>query len=185
MINFISQPWPWYVAGPLIGLIVPILLLFGNKPFGISSTLRQICSACIPAKIRFFQYDWKSDSWNLFFITGIVIGAFYATFIIGDPNRISISSSTVADLSKLGIMNFSSILPIEIFSWAGLFTLRGFILIVIGGFLVGFGTRYGNGCTSGHAITGISNLQWSSMVATACFFAGGMFATHILLPYIL
>ncbi|MFN0048360.1 MAG: YeeE/YedE family protein [Cytophagales bacterium] len=185
MMEFISQPWPWYVAGPLIGLIVPILLILGNKPFGISSTLRQICAACVPSKIEFFNYDWKKDSWNLYFIAGVTLGAFIATFIIGDPSQIRISTQTISDLSKLGITDFTSILPIEIFSWQGLLTLRGFILIVIGGFLVGFGTRYGNGCTSGHAITGISNLQWSSMVATACFFAGGMFATYILLPLIM
>lgn len=181
--NIILQPWPWYVAGPLIGLIVPLLLLLGNKPFGISSTLRQICAACVPSNIEFFKYDWKADGWNLFFVCGILIGAFVATFVIGDPNLISVASTTVNDLSKFGINDYSKILPVEIFSWAGLFTLRGFILIVIGGFLVGFGTRYGNGCTSGHAITGLSNLQWSSLVATISFFAGGLIATHFLMPF--
>ncbi len=183
--KFLTQPWPWYVAGPLIGLIVPLLLILGNKPFGISSTLRQVCAACIPAKIKFFEYDWKKDSWNLFFVGGVLIGAYIATSILGNPGRFRLSSDTVTDLMQLGIYNFRSLMPTEIFSWGGLFTIRGFILIVIGGFLVGFGTRWGNGCTSGHAITGISNLQWSSMVATACFFAGGLFATHVLLPLIL
>jgi uncharacterized protein len=183
--DFIYKPWPWYIAGPLIGLIVPLLLFLGNKPFGISSTLRQICAACIPSKVKFFDYNWKTDAWNLFFIAGVVLGAFVSTFVIGDPNPIQISDNTISDLSKYGITNFNSILPIEIFNWSSLLTLRGFILIVVGGFLVGFGTRYGNGCTSGHVITGISNLQWSSLVATICFFAGGMFATHILLPFIL
>ena len=74
ILEWIKQPWPWYVAGPVIGLTVPTLLIIGNKSFGISSSLRHLCAACIPANIKFFKYDWKKEAWNLFFIGGVVIG---------------------------------------------------------------------------------------------------------------
>src|SRR5690606_31044476 len=73
MMDLIRQPWPWYIAGPLIGLTVPLLLLIGNKSFGISSSLRHVCAACVPAKIPFFSYDWKKEVWNLFFAGGIIL----------------------------------------------------------------------------------------------------------------
>ena len=183
--EIIKQPWPWYIAGPLIGLIVPALLILGNKAFGISSTLRQICAACIPANISFFKYDWKKDAWNLFFVAGIVAGGFIAAHLLSDPGPVGINPKTTAALQQQGIKDFSGLLPQDIFSFRGLATLRGFVFIVIGGFLVGFGTRYAGGCTSGHAIMGISSLQWPSLVATCCFMIGGFVMTWLILPYLL
>jgi uncharacterized membrane protein YedE/YeeE len=185
MLQFLSQPWPWWVAGPLIGLVVPALLILGNKPFGISSTLRHICAACIPAKIPFFQYNWKEEQWNLYFVAGIFLGALLASTLIANPNPIALSENTVSDLKALGITDFSSYMPVDIFSWSSLLSLKGFVFILLGGFLVGFGTRYGNGCTSGHVITGISNLQWPSLVATCCFMIGGILTTWFIIPLIL
>jgi len=66
-----------------------------------------------------------------------------------------------------------------------LLTIKGFILIVAGGFLVGFGTRYAGGCTSGHSIMGISNLQLPSLIATCCFMIGGFIVANIFIPLIL
>ncbi|MES2797318.1 MAG: YeeE/YedE thiosulfate transporter family protein [Bacteroidota bacterium] len=180
--EFIKQPWHWSVAGILIGLTVPTLLLLGNKPFGISSTLRQICAACVPANISFFKYDWKKETWNLFFVVGIFGGGFLAAQFLADPNAIQLASSTKSDLEALGIKDFTGLLPADIFSFDQLFTFKGFVFIVLGGFLVGFGTRWANGCTSGHSIMGISNLQWPSLVATICFFIGGLFVTYFILP---
>ncbi|GLU54689.1 hypothetical protein Dfri01_41500 [Dyadobacter frigoris] len=183
--DVIKQPWPWYVAGPLIGLIVPTLLLFGNKTFGVSGALRQVCAACIPANISFFKYDWKKESWNLYFVTGIIIGGFIATYLISTPGLVNINPRTTALLQQEGVKDFSGLLPQDIFSFSQLFTLRGFVFIVFGGFLVGFGTRYAGGCTSGHAIMGISSLQWPSLVATCCFMMGGFIMTWFILPYLL
>ena len=76
----------------------------------------------------------------------------------------------------------SGLAPNDIFNFSSLLTVKGFIMMVIGGFLVGFGTRYANGCTSGHSIMGISNLQLSSLIATCCFFAGGLIMTWLILP---
>ncbi|OOQ62306.1 MULTISPECIES: YeeE/YedE family protein [Mucilaginibacter] len=183
--DIIKQPWPWYVAGPLIGLIVPALLILGNKTFGISSTLRQICAACIPANISFFKYDWKKDTWNLFFIAGIVIGGFIAAHLLSNPGPVGINPKTIVALQQQGIKDFSGLLPQDIFSFKALTTLKGFVFMVIGGLLVGFGTRYAGGCTSGHAIMGISSLQWPSLVATCCFMIGGFVMTWLILPYLL
>ncbi|WP_144606525.1 YeeE/YedE family protein [Algoriphagus algorifonticola] len=180
-IEWVSQPWPWYVAGPLIGLTVPALLILGNKTFGISSSLRHVCAMCVPAGIPFFTYNWKKEIWNLLFVIGILIGGFVATSYLSNPEIIKISEATQSDLAALGITDYSSLLPVEIFSWENLFTAKGLVFFVVGGFLVGFGTRYAGGCTSGHAIMGISSLQWPSLVATIFFMIGGFLMTHLLL----
>jgi uncharacterized membrane protein YedE/YeeE len=185
IIEFITQPWPWYVAGPLIGLTVPTLLILGNKTFGISSSMRHVCAACIPAKIPFFQYEWKKEIWNLVFVLGIFFGAVIATQLFSNPEDIIVSEKLVNDIKQYGITDYSQLIPADIINWESLITLRGFIMIVIGGFMVGFGTRYGGGCTSGHAIMGLSSLQWPSLVATCCFMLGGIVMANFILPFIL
>jgi len=185
MLDFIKQPWPWYIAGPLIGLTVPILLILGNKSFGISSSLRHICAACIPANIPFFKYDWRKEAWNLFFVLGILFGGFLAAQLLSNHNPVVVNPKLTAELAGYGITNFDSLIPLEVMNWPELFTLRGFLLMIVGGFLVGFGTRYAGGCTSGHAIMGLSNLQWPSLIATACFMAGGFIMANLILPIIL
>lgn len=181
----LTQPWPWYFSGPLIGLMIPILLIVGNKMFGVSSSLKHICAACFPAKIKFFEYDWKAESWNLLFAFGILLGGLVAGYFFQDPNVIQISKSTTTDLNAMGITNHTGFAPKEIFNLESLLTLKGFILMVVGGFCVGFGVRYSNGCTSGHSIMGLSNLQFSSLVATICFFSGGLVMTWLILPLIM
>lgn len=176
---------PWYIAGPLLGLTVPALLLLGNKSFGISSSLRHICAACIPAGISFFKYDWKKEIWNLFFVAGILVGAIIATQWLSSPGPIEVHPNLQAELATYGVVNYDNIVPQDLFTWQELLTPRGIILMVAGGFLVGFGTRYAGGCTSGHAITGLSNLQWPSLVATCCFMIGGILVANYVLPFVL
>lgn len=184
MLELIKQPWPWYIAGPLIGLMVPLLLIIGNKPFGISSSLKHICAMCIPAKIPFFKYDWKKESWNLFFAAGIIIGAFIAVTFFSNNEPVQISSATKNLLSTWNIKDFSGLLPTDIFNIQNVFTLKGLIFFVIGGFLVGFGTRYADGCTSGHSIMGLSNLQLPSLITTCCFMTGGILVSNFILPVV-
>lgn len=185
MSDILKHPWPWYVSGPLIGLLVPALLIMGNKYFGISSNFRHLCAALFPARIRFFNYNWKKESWNLFFALGIVAGAFIASQWLANPNAIRVDPGLASELKIYGVSNFSGLLPPEVFSFQALATPRGLILMVVGGFLVGFGTRYAGGCTSGHSITGLSNLQWPSLVATICFMAGGVLMANFVLPLIM
>lgn len=184
MLELIKQPWHWAVAGLLIGLTVPTLLLIGNKKFGVSSSLRHICAMCIPAKIPFFKYEWKKEIWNLLFVLGVFIGAIIATTFLSNPNTIVVAESTKASLAKYGITDYSQIMPAQIFNIENILTLKGFFFFVFGGFLVGFGTRYAGGCTSGHSIMGISNLQIPSLIATCCFMAGGFFSANVLMPLI-
>ena len=184
MLELIKQPWHWALAGLLIGLTVPTLLLIGNKKFGVSSSLRHICAMCIPAKIPFFKYEWKKEIWNLLFVLGVFIGAIIATFFLSNPNTIVVAESTKASLAQYGITDYSQIMPAQIFNIENILTLKGFFFFVFGGFLVGFGTRYAGGCTSGHSIMGISNLQIPSLIATCCFMAGGFFSANVLMPLI-
>lgn len=187
MIEFLSQPWPWYVAGPLIGLIVPLLLIFGGKQFGISANLRHLCAATVPANLDFLKYNWKKNGlWNLIFVVGIMLGGLLAVTLLAAPDpMIDLAPATVTALHNLGIEDVSGLVPAELISWSGLATLPGLIMIVGGGFLVGFGSRYAGGCTSGHAISGLADLQVPSLVAVIGFFIGGLFVTHVLLPILL
>ncbi|MGV3765283.1 MAG: YeeE/YedE family protein [Chitinophagaceae bacterium] len=185
MLEVFKQPWPWYVAGGLIGLIVPALLLLGNKHFGISANLRHACAACFPANVKFFKYDWKKEAWNLFFVGGIFIGAIIAATLLADPNPIQVDPRLTQELGGYGITDYTNMVPQDLVSWESLFTIRGIIMMVAGGFLVGFGSRYAGGCTSGHAIMGISDLQVPSIIATCCFMAGGFIMANLILPIIM
>jgi uncharacterized membrane protein YedE/YeeE len=185
LIELIKQPWPWYVAGPLIGLMVPTLLIFGNKSLGISSSLRHVCAACMPAKIPFFQYDWKKEIWNLFFVFGIFLGGLLTAMYLKNDAPMVVHPDLVNELAGYGVSDYSNLVPMDLFNWPSLGTPRGFLLMVVGGFFVGFGTRYAGGCTSGHAIMGLSNLQLPSLIATISFMAGGFIMANLILPLIL
>ncbi len=180
----LSGAWPWWIAGPVIGLFVPVLLIAGNKMFGVSSNLRAMCSAILPSELEHFRYDWKRTSWNLLFVAGTAIGGFLASQW-GWPHEVQIAGETREALLGLGITDFSGLAPREVFSWDALLTLRGLACVVGGGFLVGFGTAYAGGCTSGHAISGLADLQLPSLVAVVGFFVGGLLGTFFLLPVVL
>lgn len=182
--EFLTRPWPWYVAGPVIGLTVPLVYLYAGRKWGVSSTFRDICAATIPGRLEYFRYPWRqTGAWRLTMALGLVLGGFIAG--VTRTTDVAISEATRTDLAALGITDFTGLVPAELFSWSSLGTLSGLILIVGGGFLVGFGTRYANGCTSGHAISGLAALRVTSLVAVLGFFAGGLIATHVLLPLML
>jgi uncharacterized protein len=182
----LTAPWPWYVAGPLIGLFVPVLLLTGNKLFGISSNLRHVCAASVPFHAPFFRYDWRrAGSWNLMFAVGIVLGAVIAGLWLRDPNPIALTPAARASIAALGVSDFTGAVPQELFNWSALLTWRGLVMMIGGGALVGVGTAYAGGCTSGHAISGLADLQLPSLVAVIGFFAGGLLGTWVLLPLLL
>jgi hypothetical protein len=183
--DFILAPWPWYVAGPLIVLIMFLLTYFG-KNFGMSSNLRTMCTIGGAGKFSdFFKFDWKSQQWNLIVVAGAVIGGFIAAQFLTAETTVDLNPKTVVALQEMGFKDpGSSYVPAEIYGWDAVFSLKGILILVIGGFLVGFGARYAGGCTSGHAISGLSNLQIPSLIAVIGFFIGGLIMTHLILPII-
>ncbi len=185
MLEFIQQPWTWWVSGALIAGIMFTLLFFGQS-FGFSSNLRTLCSAAGGGKfVKFFDFNWRSQMWNLVFLIGAVLGGFITAQFLSDGKPVQISQITINDLAALNIAEPTSVQPNELFSVESIFTLKGFLILAIGGLMVGFGSRYAGGCTSGHAISGLSDLQLPSLIAVIGFFIGGLLMTFMLLPLIL
>lgn len=151
--EWMMQPWPWWLSGILIGLTVPLLYILSGKAFGISTSLQEAGALCAPnSRWEYLsKFDRKANLWTLVFVLGIALGGWIAS-------------------------QFLSLEPVDLLP-ASFTSVAGGIKLLIGGFLIGFGTRYAGGCTSGHSITGISNLNWPSLVATICFFAGGLAVT--------
>ncbi len=184
MLELIKQPWPWYTSGAAIAAIMFMLLFFGGS-FGFSSNLRTICAACGAGRSTdFFKYDWKAQLWNIVFLIGSILGGFIAHQYLSTDVPVQISAATIKDISALGFAAPTGLQPLELYSWASLFTIKGFLLLAIGGLLIGFGTRYAGGCTSGHAISGLSNLQLPSLIAVIGFFIGGLVMTFLIFPLI-
>ena len=181
LLELLRSPWPWYVGGPLIGLTVPLLLWLGNKGFGISANLRHACAILLPdaAKPAFFRYDWRKERWNLIFAGGLILGGIVAGVLLGNPGPTRLSAAGVQSIQDLGVQVRPGLMPAEL---TDLSNPGVWLLLAVSGLLVGFGTRYGGGCTSGHAITGLSTLQGPSLIATVSFFAGGILSANLLLP---
>lgn len=183
--EILSQTWPWYVAGPLIGLIMLSLIYFG-KVFGMSTNLRSLCSMAGAGKyVPFFQFDWRAQRWNFAVVIGAMIGGFVAVHFMSDPSNVAINPETISELQKLGIdAPLGRLLPENIFGNEAFSSPKMIFILTIGGVLIGFGSRYAGGCTSGHAISGLSNLQVPSLKAVVGFFIGGLIMAWFLLPLI-
>ena len=186
ILNKISQPWPWYVAGPVIALVMASLLFF-DKQLGISGNLRTACALLGAGKhVSFFKVSIKDHIWNLVFALGLLIGGVVAYWWLPNPNGVQVSEATTRELLALGVAESQNkLLPDQIFNWEALTTPTGILVLVGGGFLVGFGARYAGGCTSGHAISGLSDLQLPSLIAVIGFFIGGLLSTNFILPFLL
>jgi len=182
MSESLYSPWPWYIAGPMVGLMVPLMILVGNRRWGVSSSFRHVCAIALPRRPAYLRYDWKQESWSLFFVGGAVIGGFLAAHFFPNGEVSSIAPRTRNAIAALGFDAPRGLVPAEVFSLAHVWSARGLLMVVIGGFLVGFGSRYANGCTSGHAVTGLALLEWPALVATLSFFAGGLLVTHVVYP---
>ena len=183
--DILLQPWPWYASGPLIALVLFLFFYFG-KNFGVSSNLETLCTIAGAGKISdYFKTDWKERDWALIFLIGLIIGGYIATNYLSISSKIDLNPKTIEDLANLGFNNAgASCVPKEIFSLDAIYSLKGFLILIISGILIGFGTRYANGCTSGHAITGLSSFQLPSLIAVIGFFIGGLLMTWILFPLI-
>ena len=186
LLEVLRQPWPWYVSGPLIGLTVPTLLFLGGKSFGISSNLRHLCAVLLPkTRPKFFDYDWKAERWNLAFALGLVLGGLVGAVLLANPVATQLSSAAQASLSALKVPLEPGLVPAQLGGLEALTQPKSLLLLALSGLCIGFGTRYGGGCTSGHAITGLSTLQMPSLIATVSFFAGGILSANFLLPLFL
>lgn len=184
MLDLLRQPWSWYTSGAAIAFIMLILLYFG-KSFGVSANLRTMCTiAGAGKKVSFFDFDWRSQKWNLLFLLGSVLGGFIASTVLKSNEPMQLSNATIYDLQKLGIHFDGNLNPSDIFSWSFASKPKGILILLFGGALVGFGARYAGGCTSGHAISGLSNLQIPSLIAVIGFFIGGLAMTYFILPLI-
>ena len=184
--NWIFEPWPWYISGPLITLTMLVLIYIG-RGFGMSSNLRTLCASLGAGKnCDFFSFDWKTQKWNLLVLLGTIIGGYIAVHFLSPENlNTNISSETVTKLHDLGFISAGkTYLPTELFDNSIFTSFKGISLLLIGGFLVGFGARYAGGCTSGHAISGLSNLQLPSLIAVVGFFIGGLIMIHLIFPLI-
>jgi uncharacterized membrane protein YedE/YeeE len=183
--EFITQPWAWYVAGPIIALIMFLLFYFGER-FGVSSNLETFCSIGGAGKfVDYFKIDWRQNSWNLVFVAGAIAGGFIAAQWLSPSDVVAINPQTVLDLADIGISDAgATYLPDEIFSIETMLSLKGFAILLIAGVMVGFGARWAGGCTSGHAIVGLSNLELPSLISVIGFFIGGLVMTWIILPLI-
>ncbi|WP_299556302.1 YeeE/YedE thiosulfate transporter family protein [Seonamhaeicola sp.] len=183
--EIILNPWPWYVSGPLIAIVMALLLYFG-KTFGMSSNLKTMCTALGADRFAdFFRFDWKTQKWNLTIVLGSIIGGFIATQYLSNNVPTDLNPVTVTELQQMGFENSgATLVPDELFSLDALASVKILLLLIVGGLLVGFGTRYASGCTSGHAITGLSSLQKQSLIAVIGFFIGGLVMANIILPLI-
>ncbi len=185
MIDFLLQPWAWYVAGPIIAFCMYLMFFFGKK-FGVSSNLETVCSMGGAGKfVDFFKFDWKKNIWNLMFVVGLILGGFIADQWLTPDQTVAINPATVQDLYDIGIHNAgSSYLPDEIYGLESMFSIKGFLILLVAGLLVGFGSRYAGGCTSGHGIVGLSSLSMESFIAVGGFFIGGLIMTWFILPHL-
>jgi len=189
--DLLTESWHWAFSGIMIVFVMSLLMYTGHR-FGVSSSFRAMCSIAGGGRMAdYFDYDWKGHSWLLLFVIGSVLGGFVSSHWLDGSEPIALSSATIEDLQDLGISGPSqeeghaaSLLPSSLFEISNVSTPTGFILFVVGGFLIGFGTRWAGGCTSGHAISGLSNLQLPSLVAVLGFFVGGLTMTHLLFPII-
>lgn len=183
--EWILEPWPWYVAGPLIAGIM-FLLVFGGKTFGMSSNLRTMCAiGGAGRRVEFFNFDWRGQRWNLTVMLGAAIGGFIAANFLSINTAVDINPDTIFTLQELGFHTAGeAYLPAELFATDAFTDPKALAILLTGGLLIGFGARYAGGCTSGHAISGLSNLQLPSLIAVVGFFIGGLVMVHLLFPLI-
>jgi uncharacterized membrane protein YedE/YeeE len=185
IMNVFFQTWPWYVSGFLIGLIMLSLIIFG-KQFGMSSNLETLCSMSgLGKKVSYFNFDWKTNKWNLMVVLGAMLGGFVAVHYMSDASNVDINPKTIQQLAKMGIdAPNGKLLPNALFGNEAFQSPKMIFILILGGILIGFGSRYASGCTSGHAIAGLSNLQIQSLKAVIGFFIGGLIMAHFILPLI-
>lgn len=181
----VYQTWPWYVSGFLIAAIMLLLIYFG-KSFGMSSNLRTLCTIGGAGKVAdFFKFEWRTQIWSLVVVLGAMIGGFIAYNYLESPDIVQLNPKTINELQAMNIdAPDGKLVPDALFGAEVLQSPKMILILLLGGLLIGFGTRYAGGCTSGHAISGLSNLQLPSLIAVVGFFIGGLLMSWLILPLI-
>lgn len=158
-------PWHWAIAGALIGLLTLTLLFVANRRLGISTGFENVCALVV--KAPYFQREslLRSNNWRLPLLAGLVVGGFLSAVIGGGWEPTWALGKFDAEIG-----------------W----NAGGKVIWMFGGgLLIGFGTRLAGGCTSGHGIFGMSNLELPSIVSTVSFMAAGIVTTNLIYRVIL
>lgn len=152
------SPLHWSAAGVAIGAITLLMLWLMNQRLGISTGFENLCALVV--RIPYFERDEirASQRWRLPFLAGLVVGGFLS----------AATSGGWTPFWDLGMFDASV-------GWGPAGKLAW---MFAGGLLIGFGTRLAGGCTSGHGIFGVANLERASIASTLSFMAAGIVATH-------
>lgn len=189
LLHLLQQPWGWLFSGFVIALVMLTLLFFGNV-FGLSTTYRTICTLAGAGKnIPFFKMDWRAQRWNLTFAAGIILGGWIAATFLLAKNGPMIAPATLEFLRNNGwtldpASPNNAFLPPQLFGEEALLHISTWLKLIMGGILSGFGAQYGGGCTSGHFVSGLSNLQLPSLITLLFFFVGGIIMSNFIIPHL-
>ena len=154
-------PLHWALSGAGIAAVTLLLLYVGNRRLGLSSGLDDVCGLALRTPY-FSQASLREGRvWRLPFLVGLLLGGALSVIFAGQPWGVQTSTGMLDTALHLG--------PLAKTGW-----------MFGGGVLIGCGTRMANGCTSGHGIFGLSNLEWPSLVATCCFMGSGMLVTTLI-----
>lgn len=161
------ERWSPYIAGIGIGILSWFTFLLSDKPIGCSTSfvttsgmIEKLFQGDKVNRKAYYQKHIPAINWQLLFVIGIFIGAFLSAWLSGQFEFRWLPQKW---LSKFGLT------PV-------LRTTTAFL----GGILMGLGSRWANGCTSGHGISGAMQLTVSSWLATICFFAGGLIVAFLI-----
>lgn len=150
----------WAAAGAGIAAVTLTLLFVLNRRLGISTGFEDVCSLVLKAPYFRRERLLSARGWRLPFLAGLVLGGVISAVLGGgwSPSW------------ELGMLD----------QRLGLGHAGKLIWMFVGGLFIGFGTRLAGGCTSGHGIFGLSNLEWPSLVSTISFMGGGVVTTHLI-----
>ncbi len=184
IVEILQKPWHWSLAGVMIALIL-FLLTYLGRSFGVSASFKTICNAFgLGKKYEYFDFDIKNDFWQIAFLLGVLLGGLISVTILYNPEPAKISQATIDHLATDFGWNYpqgDGYLPVDVFN---IYNWKAIVIALVGGAFVGFGARYGNGCTSGHAITGLSHMRLPSLITVIGFFIGGLIMTWLIMPFI-
>lgn len=166
--NFLTMTrWSPYVVGALIGLLNLAAMLLSGKTLGASTSfakasgmIRRIFNRDKVDNNEYYQKTTPTVDWGFMLVVGIVLGSLLSSLLSGDFR-----------------LEFVPVMWAEEIS--GSFFIR-FLVALFGGIVLGIGSRWAGGCTSGHGISGTSQLSLISWAAAISFFVGGILSAYLI-----